>query len=110
MLDIALKQIDRVGWAGHYLWLITKDNYSIHLYDGNIVLNTEDVDVGQDLSLELLDKIVNEIQIFKDKFLIRFSDEMELEVSSEKHETARVFKKGEGNPHYIYQNGMYFES
>ncbi len=110
MIDIASKQIERVGWAGHYLWLITKDNCSIHLYDGYIVLNAKDVEVGQDLSPELQDKIIAEMQILKDKFLIKLSDGMELEVSSEEHETARVFKKGKGSPHFLYQNGLYFES
>ena len=105
MIQFDGKVVEVCGWAGPLLWVCTTDNYSIHLFDSEILLNDENVHIGMDINKHLSDKVIEKLLINSTDFSVIFSSGDILKINSASIETARVFKQKSKDPHYIYENG-----
>lgn len=101
------KEVDKCGWAGPLLWVCTKDNYAVHLYDATIILNNKEIEIGSDINNHLMGKVIKSIKADKELFVITFNTGETLSTNSEAYETARVFEQKSKEPHCVYQNGEY---
>ena len=109
MINFAGKIVSECGWAGPLLWVVTQDDFSIHLYDGRIHLDGARVETGDDVNSRLSGKTIEKIAADRDGFRVLLAPGIELKVERSGTETARVFKRGDLGPHCIYQNGVLSE-
>lgn len=107
MIELQGKEIESSGWAGPLLWLITKDGYSIHFYDGDILLNGISVSIGEDINNKVIDSIIKKLVTNQEGFMLVLATGTNIHINSAANETARVFKKGDLQSHYFYKNGAF---
>ena len=107
MINMNNKEVVKCGWAGPLLWLTTNDGYAIHLYDAPIILNNTEIEIGTDINSQLSGNTIKSINSDKNNFIVIFNTDTSLQISSEDHETARIFKLKGTDPHCIYENGEF---
>ena len=97
--------VSKCGWAGPLLWINTLDDYAIHLCDEKITLNNNEVTIGTDINNILSGSTITEIKVDKSTFIVKFNTDIELQIPSAQHETARIFNNKSNEPHCVYEEG-----
>jgi len=105
MIRFDQKIVESVGWAGPLLWVCTVDGYTIHFYDGRIELDGAEIMPGEDRPQALVGREIASVAAGPGSFSVTFRPDATLRVLRADVQTARFFKRGDLQSHWIYKDG-----
>ncbi len=109
MHDLAGQIVDEAGWAGSVLWICTVDDFSVHLYDAPIELNGSTISIGDSAVALLAKRAIRTVVADERGFFVEFQEGGQVGVPGYNHETARIFRRGDLDSHYLYVEGRIHE-